>query len=183
MTIKNFWSLNVDEAVVADKLRDGKDYEVFFPVNPQLKDVDLILYNLKTQKSISIQVKGSITYKEKKKTQKPSRFMKRFGAPNSWTIIKTKSIFNTTNKIDFIIFVIYEEDLLGKNRNIKQNFLIIPMKDFQRITKKEKKEREKKQEYHYGFVRIDDKVLEVNNTQGKTIDFSKYLNNWDLIKP
>lgn len=107
--------------------------------------------------------------------------MKRFGSPNTWSVLKTSSIFDTTNKVDFIIFVIYEENLLGKSRNIIQNFLIIPMKDFQKITQKEKTER-KTGYYHYSFVRIDNKVLEVNNTQGKTIDFSKYLNNWDLIK-
>lgn len=176
MTIKNFWSLNVDEAIVADKLRTefGKDYEVFFPVNSQLKDIDLIVYNLKTQKSISIQVKGS-------KTHKRNKGMKKFGKPNSWSVLKTSSIFKTTNKIDFIIFVIYDENITSKNREISQSFLIIPMKDFQKITKKEKKER-KTGFYHYSFIINRGKVLEINNTKDKTIDFSKYLNNWKLIK-
>jgi hypothetical protein len=176
MTIKNFWSLNVDEAIVADKLRTefGKDYEVFFPVNSQLKDIDLIVYNLKTQKSISIQVKASKTHQGKKGTRK-------FGKPNSWSVINTSSIFNTTNKIDFIVFVIYDENLTNKNRNIIQHFLIIPMKDFQKITKKDKKER-KAGCYHYSFIVDEKQVLEINNTQDKTIDFSKYLNNWKLIK-
>ena len=111
MTIKNFWSLNVDEAIVADKLRTefGKGYEVFFPVNSQLKDIDLIMYNLKTQKSISIQVKASKTHHDKKGTRK-------FGRPNTWSVLKTSSIFKTTNKIDFIVFVIYDENITSKNR-------------------------------------------------------------------
>ena len=56
MTIKNIWSLNVDEAIVAEKLKKelGKRYEVFFPINSQLKDIDLLIQNPKTGKSKSI---------------------------------------------------------------------------------------------------------------------------------
>ena len=41
MAIKNFWSLNVDEAILSDKLNKtlGKKYQVFFPVKSQLKDI------------------------------------------------------------------------------------------------------------------------------------------------
>ena len=63
MGIKNLWSLNVDEAILSEKIGKelGKEYQIFFPVNSQLKDIDLIIYNLKTQKTKSIQVKGSRT--------------------------------------------------------------------------------------------------------------------------
>ena len=59
MTIKNIWSLNVDEAIVAEKIKKelGKDYEVFFPINSQLKDIDLLIQNPKTGKSISVREK------------------------------------------------------------------------------------------------------------------------------
>lgn len=61
---KNFWSLNTDEAVVTGILRDGleKDIEVFMPINAQMKDLDLMLFNVKNKKSISIQVKVSRAY-------------------------------------------------------------------------------------------------------------------------
>ena len=125
MTIKNFWSLNADEVIVAHKIKTelGKEYEVFFPVNSQLKDIDLLVQNIRTGKSKSVQVKGSRTYE-------PSRL---FGAKNlgadktSWHVIKEKSIFSPTNKIDFFIFVTHEEELTTQKRRIKQNYLIIPI--------------------------------------------------------
>ena len=65
------WSLTVDEAIVAEKIKKSKilkkNHQVFFPINSQLKDIDLILYNLKTQKTKSIQIKGSRTYDPQKK--------------------------------------------------------------------------------------------------------------------
>ena len=54
MGIKNLWSLNIDEALVANQLKQElskKDYEVFFPLNSQLKDIDLTLFNLKKKNS------------------------------------------------------------------------------------------------------------------------------------
>ena len=60
MGIKNFWSLQVDEAIVADKIKIKlKNYEVFFPINSQLQDVDLILFNKNTKETRTIQVKSS----------------------------------------------------------------------------------------------------------------------------
>ena len=67
MVIKNIWSLNVDEAIVAEKIKKelGKKHEVFFPINSQLKDIDLLIQNPKTGKSKAIQVKGSRTWNVK----------------------------------------------------------------------------------------------------------------------
>ena len=40
MSIKNFWSLHVDEALVASELKKqlSSNYEVFFPVNSQVEE-------------------------------------------------------------------------------------------------------------------------------------------------
>lgn len=68
---KNFWSLNTDEAVVAGQFRYylPKHIEIFMPLNAQMKDIDLIAYNFKNRRAISIQVKGSRAY-EPSKTEK-----------------------------------------------------------------------------------------------------------------
>ena len=52
MTLKNVWSLQVGEVIVADLLKKnlGKDYEIFIPLNNHLKDYDLVLMNQKTKK-------------------------------------------------------------------------------------------------------------------------------------
>ena len=56
---KNFWSLNTDEAVVTGILRGSteKNTEVLMPINAQMKDIDLVLYNVENRKNITIQVK------------------------------------------------------------------------------------------------------------------------------
>ena len=179
MGIKNLWSLNVDEAILSEKVGKelGKEYQIFFPVNSQLKDIDLIIYNLKTQKTKSIQVKGSRTYVSKR--------LKKLGisenAKTSWNVIKSESIFSPTNEIDFFIFVLHQEDLKSNSRQIVQNYIIIPIKDFRDITKKEKEMR-KTGHYHYAFAALKNKAIEVNNVKNKQIDFTKYLNNFDLLK-
>jgi hypothetical protein len=41
--------MNIDETLVADKLKNiynKSDYEVFMPLNSQLKDIDLLLVRL-----------------------------------------------------------------------------------------------------------------------------------------
>ena len=64
MAIKNIWSLSADEAIVAEKIKQKlkEGYEVFFPVNSKLKDVDLVVFNLKKGISKTVQVKSSRTY-------------------------------------------------------------------------------------------------------------------------
>lgn len=85
MAIKNFSSLTLDEAIVADKLQaelKSKGYEVLFPLRTQLKDVDLVLVNLKTHATYTVQVEGSRTDGPQK------REVARFGAgQSSWIMI------------------------------------------------------------------------------------------------
>jgi hypothetical protein len=172
----------VDEAVVASKLKDvmeKKSYEVFFPVNTKLKDVDLILHHLqKPEKTISIQVKGSITYRTNKKGNR-SRGMRRYDEPHSWSKIKGSSIFNTANHVDFIIFVIYKDEIAKDKREIHRDFLVIPMDDFRELTKQ--KSIGGKGHYDYYFVVTGKKVYEIREKDNKEIDFSKYLNDFKSL--
>ena len=188
MTIKNIWSLNVDEAIVAEKIKKelGKDYEVFFPINSQLKDIDLLIQNPKTGKSKAIQVKGSRTWIIRgSRREKLADYFKidlESDINSSWFKIKKSSMFSTTNKIDFFIFVTHEPELSRQNRRIKQNFLIIPLADFRKITKN-KKSPPKSGDYWYYFVVKDKRAVDTRDTKsGKPIDFSKYLNNFALLK-
>jgi hypothetical protein len=68
MTVRISWSLNVDEAIVVDKIKKelSTDYEVFFPANSQLQDIDLIIFNLRNDNARTVQVKGSRAYTGKK---------------------------------------------------------------------------------------------------------------------
>ena len=181
MTIKNIWSLNVDEAIVAEKIKKelGNDYEVFFPINSQLKDIDLLVQNPKTGKSKSVQVKGSRTYLPQ---NSEINFVGWGDIRTSWNQVKESSIFSPTNKIDFFIFVRHQEELTTKKRRIIQNYLIIPINDFRKITKNKKKMR-KGHTYHYIFVVKNNKAVDISGSKsGKPIDFSKYLNNFSLLR-
>ena len=103
MTIKNLWSLNVDEVITAQKIKSelGKEYEVFFPINSQLKDIDLLLQHPRTGKSKSVQVKGSRTYSPKESEIEHLGWG--YDVRTSWNQVKDASIFSPTNKIDWKI--------------------------------------------------------------------------------
>lgn len=178
MGIKNAWSLNVDELLVADKLRhyiDKNKHEVFFPLNSQLKDVDLILINLKNNKALSVQVKGSRTYSPTKSETE------RYGEGSAaWFTLTKKSIFENSNKVDFFVFVLHSMRDGKTKKEIKINYLIIPSKDFKRLTSKKKIRKGEK--YHF-FMWIDPngkRAFDFND-RSNIVRFSKYLDNWDLI--
>ena len=65
---------------------------------------------------------------------------------------------------------------------MKQNYLVIPLNDFRKITKNKKKT-PKSGNYWYYFVVKDKKAVDTRDTKSRDpIDFSKYLNNFDLLK-
>lgn len=179
MGIKNFWALNVDELLVADQIKqtfNKKEFEVFFPLNSQMKDIDLLLVDLKNNKPKSIQVKGSRTFKPQKSETN------RYGDGSAaWFTIDKDSIFKTANKIDFFIFVLHNFIDGDIKKEIKIDFLIIPIKDFMNVCSK--KSLTSGHLYHF-FIWIDEKnkrSFDFKNAKGKEIQLSKYLNNWKLL--
>jgi len=174
MTIKNFWSLSTDEAIVAEKIKKelGKVYEVFFPINSQLKDIDLVVFNLRKGSSITVQVKGSRTYSDK------------YGQW-SWITVPYDKIFRTTNKTDFFIFVWHILNQTELTRKIEPAYIVIPLKDLQKKCKNEKNMRSNRT-YHFVFKKDSDKKAydypAEKNAKKEKIDFSKYLNKFELLK-
>lgn len=177
MALKNIWSLTIDEALAADEIKKyfpKRDYEVFFPTNAQLKDVDLILFNLKSGKSKTIQVKGSRTYEPR------ASEVQRYGAGSAaWITINKSAIFNTKNKLDFFIFVLHSflDGLIKKE--IKINYLVIPIKILQNIARK--KVIGKHGKYHF-FIWIDPKGKRAFDFHDAMIPLSKYLDNWNYLR-
>lgn len=179
MGIKNLWSLNVDELLVSDQIKEHfnkKEYEVFFPLNSQMKDIDLILFDLKKRESQTIQVKGSRTYAPLKCETK------RYGDGSAaWFKIDKQSIFEPSNKADYFIFVLHNFIDGEIKKEIKIDYLIIPIFDFLEICCK--KQERSGGSYHF-FIWIDEKnkrSFDFNNRNGAEIDLSKYLNNWILL--
>ncbi len=134
---RNFWSLNVDEAVVSGILRDEtiKDIEVLFPLNSQMKDIDLFLLNTKNKKVATIQVKSSRAYEPKK-----SEVIKYEYGSAGWFYFKKEVILNST--ADYFIFLIYvlEESKEKGRRVIVPHTLTIPTNKLKELCLKHKKE-------------------------------------------
>ena len=174
MAIKNLWSLSTDEAIVAEKLKQelGSRYEIFFPVNSHLKNIDLVAFELKTGKATTIQVKGSRTY----------------GVDNeqyAWITVKEKSIFKTTNKTDFFIFVWHVLTFTKGKRMIKQAYIVIPLSELKKKCKNEKTRRRNGTYHFYFWTDLKKYALDYpteKNAKTKEINFSKYLNNFNLLK-
>jgi hypothetical protein len=147
MAIKNIWSLNVDEVLVADKIKNifsKNAWEVFFPLNAQLKDIDLILFNLKRGKARTLQIKGSRTYTPRRSERE------RYGdGSGAWFILSKKSIFNPDNKIDYYIFVLHSFLDGELKKKIEVNYLIMPSKKFKRMVSK--KTKRKGDKYHFAI--------------------------------
>ena len=180
MGIKNLWSLNIDEALVADQLKHNfnkKQYEAFFPLNSQMKDIDLLFVNLKKNKTKSIQVKGSRTYEPGKSE------VEKFGeGSGAWFRLSKQSIIQPTNKVDFYIFVLHSFLNGEKKKEIKIDYLVMPINEFKKVCTKKTT---RKGGYYHFFIWIDSKgkrSFDFNNKKGLEIYLSKYLNNWDLLK-
>src|SRR3989344_2896193 len=118
---KNFWSLNTDEAVVTGILRENspKNVEVLMPINAQMKDIDLILMNVKNKKILTIQVKGSRAYEPR-----PSEVKKYGEGSAGWFYFDKNKVDKCTS--DYFIFLVYIlEESHKKGRRIIEPYMII----------------------------------------------------------
>lgn len=167
MAIKNFWSLEVGEAVAADKLKSvlGKDYEVFIPLNNELKGYDLLLVNNKNRKMRKIQVKESRQYKE----------------GHGWFQIDKDKVNGLV--ADFYIFIVYRIEI-DKNghEKLEHPMLIIPSKVLREKSKGKKisKDKNNKEKYNYNF-----KIYNKNSAseyRNSPVDYSKYVENFGILR-
>jgi|SRR3989304_5796889 len=177
MAMKNVWSLQVDEAIVSEHLKDyfqhnkDQDYDIFFPVNSHLKNIDLIVYNMKTHKTKTVQVKASRSYLDK-------------GFEYGWHRVAVDKF--DSDMVDFFIFVTYFSEITKEKREIKPVFAVIPTTELLKIIKNYK-EIEKNGDcrfsfYHDGEHLSDYGSLKSHIDKENGIDFSKYLNNFELLK-
>lgn len=180
MAIKNLWSLNVDELLVADELKQyfAKDhYEILFPLNAQMKDVDLVLFELKKNKATSIQVKGSRTY-----TLRKSEIRELGDGSSALFRIAKKSIFTSQNKVDYFVFVLHHFKDGELKKRIEVDHLVIPIDDLKGVCKKKIL---RKGGYYFFTIWLSSdgkKIRDFNNPKFHTISLSKYLNNWKLLR-
>lgn len=132
---KNFWSLNTDEAVVTGILRGEtkKNIEILMPLNAQMKGIDLVLMNMESKKTLTIQVKGSRAYEPKKSEAK------KYGAGSTGWFFLSVDVFDKASA-DYFLFLIYIiKDSLGTGRrSFEPHVLTIPTKKIKELCKKYK---------------------------------------------
>jgi len=165
--MKNIWSLQVGEVVVAEEIRKRlpKKYQIFIPLNNQLRDIDLILANLEKKKYVTIQVKESREYT--------------LGEANGWFTISKEKLINPKIDVDYYIFLLYTAKPTKTKFENKTEFIIVPSKV---LKEKSKNKKPVKNRLHYYFHINGNKVIEVRESKKNPVDYSKYLNNFDLLK-
>lgn len=179
MSLKNLWTLNIDETLVASKLKgifSKKDYEVFMPLNSQLKDIDLLLVRFDQYKAISIQVKGSRTYEPQKSETK-----KYGNGSAAWFRLTSGSIFETKNSVSFYIFVLHCLTDRETKKSIHIEYLIIPAQDLENIAR-EKTVRNGFYSFTIWVDPVEKRAFDFKNPGKSDIPLENYLNNWGLIK-
>lgn len=176
---KNFWSLNIDEAVVAGILRNGteKNIEVLMPLNAQMKGVDLYLINSINKKVVTIQVKGSKAYQPEKKE------VRDFGDGScGWFYFSEEVVDNAT--ADFFIFLVYviEEQAKKGRVSIEPHLILIPIDELKKRTHEYKKANGDGKLCYY--IWINPVTKEAFDFRNKKMDLSDFLDKkgFEIIK-
>lgn len=171
MPIRNFWSLEPDECLVAEKLLDRlPGCQVYFPV----RDVGVDLLITSGERHAGIQVKGSRYYTQKNGVELPPEKC------HSWHQVFVKKL--DRQNVDFYIFVtsIARE---GANRITKfdTRFLVVPQSEvLRRVVAKSKGERGV---YRYYFCFNNQTVFDTREkSTDELFDYTAFLENWDLLK-
>ncbi len=165
MAIKNFWSLQAGEAIAIDLIKRniGKKYELFMPLNNQLKNFDLVLMNLNTRKIATIQVKESREYT--------------LGKGNGWFRISKEKVENKV--ADFYIFLIYISKKYENKSKIEAKTLIVPSGI---LLEKSKDKKTSKGKYTYYFKIQGRRSYEDRDNRKHPIDYSDYTDNFGLLE-
>lgn len=166
MTLKNMWSLPAGEVICADLIKKnlGRDYEVFIPLNNQLKDFDLLVINKKNKKVNTIQVKESREYD--------------VGEANGWFEVSSNKVKNEV--ADIYMFLIYTAQEYKNKRRMECRVLIVPSNVL--LKKSEKKKIGKDNNYTYDFKIGEKEAFENRDNKKDPIDYSKYIHNFNLIR-
>ena len=151
---------HIGELQIIQDLQKNHNFEIYLPI----KDKGLDFIGLKNNNSIQVQVKTS-------KFQKESYF---------WIDLhKNKMIYSKNTFYIIVLYVLPRRRMMGK----RKNYLIIPSLDLEKMIKS-KSIVSKKGDSNILNIFIypkNDKREWIYKNKGKSIDFTKYWNNFDLL--
>lgn len=172
MPVRNLWSLEPGECIIAEEILDKlKDVEVFFPVH----DVGVDLLVVRGKKHVGIQVKESRYY--------VGRAWKSGHVGHSWQQLKRIKFDRSKGKVDFYVFLTYLPiQTEHKVSSFGYKFLIVPSSELEkRMTVKDAG---KRSVYSFYFHFQDKNVWDERVTgtlDDPLTDYRQFLNAWDLV--
>ena len=174
MPIRNLWSLEPDECIVAEELtRQIPTCRIYFP----LHDVGVDLLAVRGDRHIGLQVKGSRYYTMRRRGALPKEKW------HSWHQIKAVRL-SGDDPPDFYIFVTYlPTQSQHKEDRFAKKFLVVPSEEL--IKRAEAvKNKGKKGIYSFYFRFDDEKVTEIREQNGENehCDYTPFSDRWDLIE-
>ena len=149
------------ELQVIDELQKKHTVEIYLP----LKDRGIDFIAVGNNNAVQVQVKTS-------KFQKDKYYW--------FDLYKSKMIYSENTFYIFVLYVLPRRKMMGKNRN----FLIIPSKDLKMMIERRYIATKKNDD---NCLNIFVYPLEKSNSweyrnKSKSIDLTKYWNNFDLVK-
>jgi hypothetical protein len=163
MPVRNIWSLEPGECIVAEELLEKLRCEVFFPVH----DIGVDLLAVKGAKHVGIQLKES-------------RYFFRRGG-HSWHQVKRAKFLKGI--VDFYVFLTYLP-VLGEHKvsRFDNKFLIVPSSELEkRMAVKNAGKRQIYSFYfHFEGAKVWDERVTVKAGNPLT-DYSEFSDAWNLI--
>lgn len=178
MPVRNLWSLEPGECIVAEEILERlKGCEVYFPIH----DVGVDLLVVKSDKHVGIQVKESRYYAR--------RIWKSGHVGHSWHQIKKEKFLK--RKADFYVFLTYLP-VVGEHKisRFENKFLIVPSAELEkRMTVKGAGKKETYSFcFHFGYGIEDGKAWDervkggVSTLENPLADYSEFLDAWRLVE-
>ena len=172
MPVRNLWSLEPGECIVAEEILDElKDVEVFFPVH----DVGIDLLVVKGRKHVGVQVKESRYY--------IGRTWRSGHVGHSWQQLKRMKFERGKGRVDFYVFLTYLPiQAEHKISSFGYKFLIVPSSELEK--RMAVKDAGKSSIYSFCFHFQDKNVWDERVTttlDNPLTDYTQFLNAWDLI--
>lgn len=168
MSIRNLWSLEPGECIIAEKiLKELKGCDVYFP----LHDVGVDLLIVSQLRHLGIQVKESRYF-----LLPPSRKMK----DHSWHQIRKETLGN--NRCDFYVFLTYLP-VHGEHKlkSFEHKFLVVSRQELERRCKVKNPGKQGKYSFYFNFENEKVTDLRDNIKEEELKDYTKFLDAWNLM--